>query len=164
MKLTRKRVAASAARTTGWIVGTVLLALSLTSIDAMLNLFNWHPDFSTETRLGLIFVTAALFIIWFTARRTRDVFSHFSALFVSICLAAFAIYTVWPEPRNTEGNFPFLWRTASSPLWYRAGRSLILTLPLLLWWSLPRRLQRSSGRKVKSSSSLEKNHVNGGQK
>lgn len=145
MKLTGRRIAASAARTVGWIVGAVLLALSLVSLDVMFNLFNWHPNFSAETRIYLIFLAAALFIIWFTARRTRDVFSHFAALLISVCLAAFAIYTVWPEPRDTSGSFPFLWRTAASPFWYRAGRSLILMLPLFLWWSLPmqsRRIQR----------------------
>lgn len=161
MKMKSRRIAASAARTAGWIVGAVLLALSLISLDAMLNLFSWHPDFSSETRISLILVAAALFITWFTARRTRDVFSHFAALLVSVCLVGFAIYTVWPEPMDRSGGFPFLWRTKTSPLWYRTGRSLILMLPILLWWSLPRRLRRRTDSEANSSSPLKESHVNG---
>jgi hypothetical protein len=141
MKPTGRMVALSAARSVGWIVGAMLLGVSLLSLDAMLNLFDWHPEFSEDVRISLIFVAAALFITWVTARRTGDVFSHYVALLVSICLLAFAIYTVWPEPMSASG-FLFLRRTSTSPLWYRMGRSFVLVLPLWLWISLPLRLRR----------------------
>ena len=142
MRSKTEMILLSVMRTSGWVAGGVLLTGTLLYLDLELNMFCWSPEFSVTARVGLLLVATALFLIWFTAKRTSDAISHFIALAVSVLLMAAAICAIVPEPSSSG----LIFGRRPSPWWYRAARSVVLIVPLWLWILLPLRARRSRNR------------------
>jgi phosphatidylserine decarboxylase len=115
-----------------WIGLSVGLYAGLLLVESYWNLFNWVPklDLASFALLGTL--AGLLTGIWLLARAARDRVTRSAALLVGLGLAAVGLHALGSEPLS-EG---LLGRTLASPTWYRAGRLLLLTLPLLFWtWS-----------------------------
>ena len=138
MKMKYRVVAASVLCTLGWTMGAALLIWSLLCLDLELNMFAWNPEVRGRTCGCFLLAAAALCLTWLSARFTRDPVSHFAALIISLCCGALVVYAVRPEPSSSG----VLGGRTPSPFWYRAGRGIILLVPLFLWVWFPMRLRR----------------------
>ena len=115
-------------RSLGWLLAALTLYMALVALELYWNLYDWQPKLDLNT-VGLIFgILALLGVIWFLARAGRDRPAGVSLL-VCLALLVLAVYVVPPEAK-TEGLFA---REAPSPVWYRAGRFVVLGLPSAFW-------------------------------
>ena len=111
--------------TLGWLAAALGLYAALLGLELCWNLYNWQPRLDTDS-MGLIGGALSFLVaIRFLAGATRDGVSQGVAWLTCLALLALAVYVLPPEPLTT-GLFA---RTVASPLWYRAGRFLLLVLP-----------------------------------
>jgi len=117
----------------GWLAITAALLYAIVMLDMRWNFFDWHPTWDSEALAYLLVIAGALLAVPFIARATRDRVSQIASLVV--CLALMVAILSLPAEHTSHG---LLGRTAVSPLWYRAGRALLLSLPGIfwLWWPL----------------------------
>jgi hypothetical protein len=124
----------------GWLLSAAVIYTGLVALELYWNLSDWQPKLDLNAA-GLIFgMLAALAAIRLLARTGKDRFSGGVSLAICLALLALAFYVVSAEPL-TQGLFG---REAHSPLWYRAGRFVVLALPgvfwglgWLRWWKSP---------------------------
>jgi hypothetical protein len=113
----------------GWLLAAAGLYAALVTLELYWNLYDWQPKLDLVA-LGLILgMFAVLAAIRLLARAGCDRFSRGVSLAICLALLALAVYVVPPEPL-TQGLFG---REAPSPLWYRAGRFVVLALPSAFW-------------------------------
>jgi hypothetical protein len=113
----------------GWLAaGTGLYAASLL-LDVYWNLFNWKPRWDWPTYVLIGAALASLIGLGRLARTQRDRPTQAIALTVCLGLVIVACVALAAEPLS-EG---LLGRESASPWWYRAGRLVIMSLPLALW-------------------------------
>ncbi len=111
----------------GWFLAVTGLWAPLVGLELYWNLFTWTPRTDAPAWALLLWVVVVLAGIWFLSRRTRDRYTRGVATLVCLALIALAIHT-FPAERVRRG---LLGRESPSPLWYRGGRVLVMTLPAL---------------------------------
>ena len=123
----------------GWLAAAAGLYVALVMLEFDWNLYDWQPRLDLKAS-GLIFgMLAALAAMWYLARVSCNRFSRGVSLAACLALLALAVYVLPSEPM-TQGLFA---REATSPLWYRAARFVLLALPSVFWvLGLLRRWQR----------------------
>ena len=115
--------------TLGWLVAVLGVYVALVILELYWNLYDWQPKLDSRA-LGLIIgVCSVLAAIRFLARATSHRIGQGVSLALCVALLALAGY-VFPREPLTPGLFA---REHSSPLWYRAGRFVVLALPSVLW-------------------------------
>lgn len=113
----------------GWLIAAAVLYLLLVALEVYWNLYTWEPR---ANLVGAGLVIGALLVIasiWFLARATQDRISRCISLCICCALLVLAVYLLPAEPFTT-GLFA---RDLASPLWYRAGRFLLLAAPAAFW-------------------------------
>ena len=127
----------------GCLVASTALYVSLLLLDIYWNLVSWHPrwDWTVSTLIALTF--ASTLSLGLLARSPRDRPSRVISLVVCVLLLSLGAYALPPEPLSA-GLFG---RLASSPLWYRGARLVVMGLPLVLWvWARRSATRGSTGR------------------
>jgi hypothetical protein len=115
--------------TLGWLGAGAGLYLMVVSLDVYWNLFNWHPELDLIAWGFLVGIFAVLVALRLLAGATNDRVSRVVSLVVCLALLVLAVYVLPREPL-TGGVFG---RDHSSALWYRSGRSIVLSLPSAFW-------------------------------
>jgi cytochrome bd-type quinol oxidase subunit 2 len=105
------------------------------------NLFDWEPRLDWRAGGLLLFVVVLIGAIWILARAKGSRISRAVSLLVCIGLLSIGIYVLWPEAK-TSGLFA---RESPSPLWYRAGRLVLLGAPSVFWVCGVRRARENGG-------------------
>jgi hypothetical protein len=119
----------SALLSAGWVMAAAALYAGMLLLEVKWNLFNWRLQWDGQASLLVAWALGGLSVIWLLAGITRDRVSRSIALVTCLVLAAIAIYVLPPE-RPATGLFG---RDAPSPLWYRGGRFLLMSLPAAFW-------------------------------
>jgi uncharacterized membrane protein len=115
--------------TLGWLLATAGLYVALVMLELYWNLYEWEPRLDLRA-LGLFCgMVAVLATIRVLARAEGNRFSQGVSLAICLALLALGVY-VFPAEPITHGMFA---REMPSPLWYRAGRFVLLALPCLFW-------------------------------
>ena len=135
----------------GWITASLALCFALLLTDCLWNMFDWNPQWDARGALYGFGVLTMLVAIWFLARATRDKVSLTVSFIVCLMLVGLALYAFDPEPttaadmpaKGSDLLGPFFVRHASSPLWYREARLVLMTLPGMFWfvWLMRNRLR-----------------------
>jgi hypothetical protein len=115
--------------TLGWFMASLALYVSLLLLDVYWNLVSWHPRLDWTVLTLMAWTFAATLSLGLLARFTRDKASQVISVSICVLLLSLGAYAFPPEPLSA-GLFG---RVASSPLWYRGGRLLVMGLPLVLW-------------------------------
>ena len=115
--------------TAGWIVAALGLYLAVLGLEFTWNAYNWHPTLDLVGGSMLLGVSVSLLVLAMLARASCDWLSRSASLIVSLALVVLGVYTLPAEPLS-QGLFG---RESPSPVWYRAGRLLIMALPLVFW-------------------------------
>jgi hypothetical protein len=98
-------------------------------LDLYWNVLNWRPH-ADPLAMALLFCSAlALGVMVWLARRPEDRTSKYVWLVLSLLLLTVGLYALPAEPVGTG----VVGREEASPEWYRAGRVLVLAIPMLLW-------------------------------
>ena len=114
----------------GWIAAAVTLSYAIAGLDFHWNFFNWSPTWDVGAIVAGLVILSALVGIWFLANATRDSISRVVSVLVCLILVVFAAAYVLPAEPATGG---FLGRSTPSPLWFRGGCFLLLSLPSVFW-------------------------------
>lgn len=125
----------------GWITAGLLLCFALFLIDSFWNMFDWNPQWDVRSAIPIVGVLTMLIAIWFLARATHDNVSLTASFIVCLMLIGVGLYGFNSEPITADvpakGGVlfgPIFVRHASSPLWYREARLVLLTLPSVFWF------------------------------
>ena len=120
-----------------WTVAAGALFYTVLLLSFHWNFFNWSPKWDLETVAELLIALTICAAIWFLARASRDKASRIVSILVCLLLAGFAL-ALCPAEATSAG---WLGRTQPSPVWFRAGRLLLLCVPAIIWcWWLRRHL------------------------
>ena len=112
-----------------WLLAAAGLYVALVMLELYWNLYDWQPELDLRALglfCGMVAVLAAIRIL---ARADGNRFSRGVSLVICLALLALGIY-VFPAEPITHGMFA---RETPSPLWYRAGRFVLLALPSVFW-------------------------------
>ena len=110
-----------------WIGLTVGLYAGSLLLESYWNLINWLPKADLTSICLLAWLAALTVGNWFLARAARDPITRSLALLLCVALVSVGVHALGAEPLS-QGLFG---RSSQSPPWYRAGRLLILSLPLV---------------------------------
>ena len=115
--------------TLGWLLAAAGLYVALVMLELYWNLYDWQPRLDLRA-LGLFCgMVTVLVAIRFLARADGNRLSRGVSLVICLALLALGVY-VFPAEPITHGMFA---RETPSPLWYRAGRFVLLALPSVFW-------------------------------
>ncbi len=112
----------------GWVFSGLALYLGCLVLDLYWNLAEWKPRWDWTAFLLFAWIAASLLTYRLLTRSLGGTLSITISLIVSVALASLGIYAAKAELLS-EGLFG---REASSPLWYRGGRLVLMALPLIL--------------------------------
>jgi hypothetical protein len=98
-------------------------------LDVYWNIVTWRPEWDGTATFLLVWIAAATAGCYWMARASRDRLTRVVSLLICMALLALGIYVSRAEPLS----FGMFGRESCSPLWYRAGRLLVLGTPTLLW-------------------------------
>ena len=115
--------------TLGWLLASAGLYVALVILELYWNLYDWEPKLDSHSTVLILGMLAVLVAIWFLARASSDLLSRGVSGTICLALLALGVYVFLPEP-ITHGLFA---REMPSPLWYRAGRFVVLALPSVFW-------------------------------
>jgi len=129
----------------GWFVGGFMLFCGVMRGEMEWNFFSFHPKWGRDTILTFALIIGAETGIWFLAKASRDRTSRIISLLVCLCLVGQG-YSVLPaeaQPHiipasGSDGAIArlvlhaLLYRDAS-PIWFRGGAAMLLSLPAILW-------------------------------
>lgn len=124
----------------GWLLAVVGLYAAVVILELYWNFFDWQPKLNLKTWSSLVGIFCAVAAIRYLALATHDRISRGVSLVLCQSLLALGIYVCPVEP-ITKGLFA---REKPSPLWYRAGRVVVLAVPSAFWMFALQR-QRKAG-------------------
>ncbi len=119
----------------GWLAVAIWLYAVMLGLELDWNLVDWVPRFDGRTGILLAAGVAGLVVAWCLAGANRTRVLQVFSFVACLALMGVAIYVLPAEPL-THGLFA---RTSPSPLWYRAGRLLVMALPGAFWLARLRR-------------------------
>jgi hypothetical protein len=128
-----RRVRRSILLCIGWLAAGAGLAYSVTFLWIDWNLFDFHPTFDA-TYAGLV---AAILIAMAACAGLAIVSKDWGSRIVSllVCLSLIALgVCLLPPDRVTHG---LLGRSTPTPLWFRGGMAMTLSLPFAFWLRWP---------------------------
>lgn len=116
----------------GWLCSTGVLLYVILMLNLRWSLLEWSPVFDNRTIIDAIYVSVSLAAIWLLGKASHDKISWVVAVFACSLLVLIAI-VLFPIELSTQR---ILGCSQSSPLWYRAGRTLLLCIPggFCFWW------------------------------
>ena len=112
-----------------WLVAAMGLYVAVVILEFYWNFFDWQPELDLRAWFFFVGMVCALVATRFLAWAARDRLSQGVSLVLCLALLVLAVYAFPPEP-ITHGLFA---REQPSPLWYRAGRFVVLALPGAFW-------------------------------
>ena len=112
-----------------WVLAVAGLYAALVVLEVYWNLFDWQPRLDLAAFGIMVWMGMMLAALWCLCRASTDRVIGGVALLLCAALVALAIYVFAPEPVKPG----LLGRDTASPLWYRTGRLVILTLPAVFW-------------------------------
>jgi hypothetical protein len=124
--------------TLGWCISTLTLYLLLLGLDVAWNLLNWRPTLDALAVALIGGAAAGLGAMVFLGRISRDCWTATVGWIASLALMGAGVYAVRIEQLSPG----LLGRDDPSPAWYRVGRLVVMSLPVLvgLWgWLSSRR-------------------------
>lgn len=126
----------------GWVLGAVFSYAGFLVLELYWNFAEWKPRGDWVTWVLLGWIASTLVALWLLARIGRNRIGEAAAILSSVALLVLGLIAFPAEPLS-EGLFG---REASSPLWYRGTRTLLMALPLLRLGAeyLPARRAKSS--------------------
>ncbi len=143
----------------GWLAASFTLTYGVAGWDCNWNLFHFSPRWNLGVMVELSGVLVALVAMWFLAKASRDKTSRGVSLLICVFLAAGSVLFFPSEKISVPQPVPALSpqmtsdqamhyimkiridraissifsRSVPSPLWFRGGRTLLLSLPGIFW-------------------------------
>jgi len=116
----------------GWLVATGVLLYVILMLNLRWSLLEWSPVFDNGTIIDAIYVSVSLAAIGLLGKASHDKISCGVAVFAcsSLVLIAIVLFPVELATHKIIGG------SQSSPLWYQAGRTMLLCIPgcFCFWW------------------------------
>lgn len=116
----------------GWLAATGVFLYIVLMLNLRWSLLEWSPILDKGTIIDAICVFVSLAVIWLLGKASHDTISCGVAVFACSSLVLIAI-VLFPVELATQ---KIIGCAQSSPLWYRAGRTLLLCIPggFCFWW------------------------------
>jgi hypothetical protein len=112
-----------------WLVALVGHYVVLVALEFHWNLFDWLPRFDLASMGLVVALLTFLAGTWHLARVSQNRVTRIVSLVGCVALLGLGIY-VFPAEPKLQGLFS---RQLASPVWYRGGRLLVTSCPILFW-------------------------------
>jgi hypothetical protein len=113
----------------GWILANASFVALLFGLEVTVNFFRWSPTWTLQSVACVSGLLVLNVLTYYLARITRDKSTLAVSLLACLGLLGIVLAAVAPE-LVTTGSFS---RPPPSPDWYRWGRVMISSIPLVYW-------------------------------